>query len=151
MRAEDVVFNGFGGVSLHQGHMLVGGGMEHDCGAVGVENVVYALGILDVGYEGGDGERGELRRELAVDVVDAVFAAAEEQELCGGIGCDLARQLGAYGTAGAGNKHCPAAETPGYARAVELYLRALKQVFYLHLAQRDFDVLVKTAVEARHN
>ena len=62
LRAEDVVLDGLAGVGLHHGHVLVGGAVEDDVRAVGVEDLADPPLVADVEGRGRDASPSTLNR-----------------------------------------------------------------------------------------
>ena len=50
--ADDVVLHGFVGVSFHQGHVLVGGGVEEDGGLVAGDGGAQFAVVADIANDG---------------------------------------------------------------------------------------------------
>lgn len=109
--AEDVVGDGFGGISFHQRDVLVGGGMEDDVRAMGAEDGLDALGEADIGDNGGDPDPvpPAAPQQIFIDVKDRVFAMADEDQLGGAVAEELAAELAADGAAAACDEDAPAA------------------------------------------
>ena len=75
--ANDVVGDGLDDVVLHEGDVLVGGGVEDGVGAEVGEDVEDALPVADVRDDGDEGDVAEVAAELLEDLEDGVLAMAE--------------------------------------------------------------------------
>ncbi len=111
--AEDVVQDRLLGGVLHEGHMLVGGGVDHDVGFVFAHDPPEGFLVPD----GADLEDHGIGNELPVlllqfkeEVVHVVLGDVVEDELFRGKGQDLAAQFRSDGSAPAGDHHGPAGE-----------------------------------------
>ena len=69
-------------VQLHQGHVLVGGGVEDNAGAV-LWKMPLTLGLSLISAISMAKEPRRLLLQLQPDVVDAVFAVAQQHQLFG--------------------------------------------------------------------
>jgi len=71
--AEDVVEDGFFGVLLHEGDVLVGRRVEDHLGGVGLEDTPQALPVAHVGHHGGDVADVMDVPEFLLDLEEAVL------------------------------------------------------------------------------
>ncbi len=95
------------------------------------------LHIADGGHHGKPGVGGG---ELLLDGVEGELVQLEQHQLLRAEARDLARELGADRTAGAGDHHHPAGEPAAKSRGVERHRVAPEQVIELDVAHlRDGD------------
>ena len=111
--AEDVVVDGFFGLPLHEGDVLVGGGVEDDLWPGLGEDGVDALPVADVGDFRHEAELGVLGLEFAVDFIDAIFAFAEKVERFWCHRRYLPAEFGADGASRSGDEDAFAGEVAG--------------------------------------
>ena len=103
--ADHVVLHGLAGAVLHEGHVLVGGRVVNDLGAVCVEHLEDAAAVPDGADEGDQLQVGVVVLELQLNIVGVVLVDVEDDELLGIVGRDLPAELAADGAAAAGNQH----------------------------------------------
>ncbi len=109
--AEDVVGDDRDGILLHERDVFEGGGVEDDCRAIFLEDVVEEGGVADVA-ENGDAGCGALRlgsaccraAEFGVDFVEILFGEIEKNEKATCIRSEAFGQCGANAAAGAGDQ-----------------------------------------------
>ena len=148
-RAHHVVLHGFVGAVLHQGHVLVRRRMEHDLGAVRVEDAAHAPGVAHAADKHLQVELGILPLELLLDLVGVVLVDVEDDELLGPEAGDLAAELRADGSAAARYEHDLAAYEGVDIVVVHDHGVAAQQVLELDFAQaRDRDRLIDELVDA---
>ena len=115
--AEHVVGQAGEGIGLHQGHVFVGGGVEHHLYGLLLQ---HAAGQLAIGGATEHGHelhiRGEAAAQLLIDGVEAGFAALEQHQAAGPERQDLTAELGADRATGATHQH----HLAGDARAEQL-------------------------------
>lgn len=152
LSAEDVILDGFFGLQLHEGHVLMGGGVEDDGGPVAGEDALQALLVAHVADDGDIVFARVFGEQLLVDLVDAVLAASEQNELLGSGEGYLAAELGADGAACAGDEDSAALQVGGDFLQVELDGFAPQEVFKRDVAQLiECDFAVDELVEPGHD
>ena len=80
-RTVDIRMDGFAGVLFHQGHMLVGGGMEDQ---LGMETLIDAFDTMDhanVSHDRGKLDIGEFFFQLQPDVMHRGFGTVEQKPI----------------------------------------------------------------------
>ena len=77
-RTINIRMDGFAGVLFHQGHMLVGGGMEHDMGTETLVDAFDTVDHADVSHDRGKLDIRELFFQLQPDVVHRSFGTVEQ-------------------------------------------------------------------------
>ena len=102
--AEGVVLDRLAGAVLHEGDMLVGGGVVDELGTVGAEDLVQAAAVADRADEGDEVQVGILLAKLELDGIGVVLVDIQNHELLGAVRGDLAAELGADGPAAAGDQ-----------------------------------------------
>ena len=95
---------------LHQRHMLVGGGVEHDLRPVKLEELLHHIEIADIGDDLDDVL--EVFLDLARDLVEIVFVLVEQNQLRRLEPAQLPNQLRSDRAAGAGHENPAAAVGP---------------------------------------
>ncbi len=103
--AEDVVLDGFLRIVLHQGHVLVGGGVEDDVGVVAREGGGQLLLVADAPDDHREGDLRVASLHLEVEGVGVVLVDVVDQEPLRGEAGGLAHDLGPYGPRTARDKH----------------------------------------------
>ena len=98
--AEDIIGDGGEGISLEQGDVLEGGGVEDDLRAVEMEEFGEKSGVADAAEERDVG----CAVEGAVDLIEGVFGGIKEDEAGGSSGCDGLYEGKADGASGAGDE-----------------------------------------------
>ena len=102
--------------------------MEHQFGAVFLEDGADAGFVADVGDQGFSKRLRVGFGQFEVDLPEGVFAVVQQYERAGTEGGDLTGELAADGAAGAGDDDAAALDQAGHAVAVERDLRAVEQV-----------------------
>ena len=150
--AHDIVAHRLPGVAdFHERHMLVGGGVKHEYRPMLVHHRLHAYRILAVGDQGDDLEARPHRFELLLDGVERELRQFAQHQPARRKACDLAAQLRADGTAGAGDQDTMPADELPQAGVVEHDRIATEQIIELDAAQlRDGDLAVSDVVERRH-
>ena len=98
---KTLLVDGLGGLQLHHRHVLVGRGVEDQLWPEALEDEAHALGDRDVANE--DLRVVEvLAPELLVQVVEPALVSIEQYQASRTEARDLARELLADGSAGAG-------------------------------------------------
>ncbi len=95
---------------LHQTYVLVRRRVEHDLGPMAAEDVREPALAAYVRDHLVDGQCGMCFAQQVGDVEDAVLAVSEQHDCPRAHARDLAAQLGAYRSAGAGHQHDAAVE-----------------------------------------
>ena len=78
--ADDVIFNGFAGVCLHEGDVFVGGGVDNDLGFIFPEELFYAYFIGDITDNCLDGDAGEFFLQFVFDMKERVLRLLDQQQ-----------------------------------------------------------------------
>ena len=148
-RAEHVVLDRLDGVSLQHRHVLVRRGVEDHGRAGAPEDEGHVLPVLDLPEDRHD--RRPLadafllqQAQLALDLVEAVLAVAEEVQALGAALQQLAAELRADAAAGAGHEHAPAPHVGEALLQIDLHRAAGEEVLGVDLAGLD---QVRRAVE----
>ena len=142
-RRERVVADRLDGVELHHPDVLVGGGVEDDRGPVLGEHLAHPLLLAAVG-EHGHGERDvALLLELARDLEQVVLGVVDEHELLRADARDLAAELRADRSAGAGHEHDLAGEVGADALEIHPHRLAAEHVLDADLAQLAGDAQLR--------
>ena len=102
--AEGVIFNCLAGAVLHEGDMLVSGGVVDQLGTVGAEDLVQAAAVADRADERDKVQVGILLAKLELDGIGVVLVDIKDHQLFGVVRGDLAAELGADGPAAAGDQ-----------------------------------------------
>ncbi len=140
-----------GVVLLHQRHVLVGRGVEHDLRRVAREYLLHAPRVLRVADRCRDRHAGQAVAELLLYRVQREFGDVEEHDPRRREARDLARELRADRAAGARDEDRLAVEKAVQARGVERHRVATQQVVELDLAhRRDADASRDDVPERRH-
>ncbi len=122
-RAEHVGRDGLAGVAFEDGHVLVGGGVEHDVGAVPVEQLAQPLTIADVEQDRlGVGERTDHH------LVQQALVPVEQQQPLWAEAGDLEGDLAADGTARSRDEHGGARQVASDVLGVDRGVLAPEQV-----------------------
>jgi hypothetical protein len=109
--AEEVVGHGVGGVVLHEGDMLVGGGVEDDMGAEAFEVAEGAIGVDDIVEQARCGRRRGSVSASWRSISKRAFSERSMRTMRSGAKRgDAADEFGADGAAGAGDEHGLAAD-----------------------------------------
>ena len=133
--APGVVAHGLPGVVLFQdGNVLVGGGVVDDGGAVALEDLLQARGVLDVANDGHEALFGEGALEVFGDAVEGELAQLVDDDLAGLEAGDLAAEFGTDGAAAAGDEDGLAFQHLAQAAGVEADGVAAQQVVHVHVA-----------------
>ena len=101
---EDVVLDGLEDVRLHQGNVLVGGGVIDDRRRVLAQDLVQASAILDAADLGVEGRIRERLAHFAIDFEQRGFGDFESDDAGGVEACDLPAEFGADGARRAGDQ-----------------------------------------------
>ena len=128
--AHDVGLNRLVGVALHEGHVLVGGGVEDYVGAEIAEDLLHALAVADITDEGYETNVGEVVAEVEGDVVQGRLRLLEEDDGFGLVLGDLAHQLAADTACGTAHEGDFAADDLADVVGVDFDGRALQQVLH---------------------
>ena len=132
-RAEHVVAHRLPGVvHLHQRHMLVGRGVEHELRRPGREDLLQARGVLHVGRQRHDLEAGFVLADPLLDAVQRELARLHQHQPRGLEARELAAQLAADRTACAGDQHGLAGHHVIDVRGVDPYRFAAEQILDVH-------------------
>ena len=149
--AEDVVLDGLVGAVLHQGDVLVGGGVEHQLRSVLGHDVVQTA---HVPHGADEHLQIQLRMgvaQLHLDIVGVVFVDIEDDQLFGVAFGDLAAQLAADGTTAAGDHHHLAGDIPADLLQIHLNRVTAQQILQLHVPElADTDLAVDQLEHPRH-
>ena len=90
-RAEHVVADGLLGAGLHQGDVLMGGGVEHHVGLVGIKQQFQPPGVPDGADLHAEGQLpAVLVQQLLLDVVGVILVNIEDDKPFGTVLDDLA-------------------------------------------------------------
>src|SRR5690625_366358 len=103
--ADHVVEDRFFRVQLHERHVLVRRGMEHDVGPQPPEDVVEPGTVLDGADHAVVGDVGPVAVEFPLERIDGVFTVPEQHEAFRVEPADLPDEFTADGAAGAGDHH----------------------------------------------
>ena len=103
--AEHIVFHCFTAVGLHQGHMLVGRGVDDHIGLVFPEDPLQLPPVRNGDDLHTEIQKGKFDLQLLLDIVSAVFVDVQDHQLPGADLGDLPGQLAADGAAAAGNQN----------------------------------------------
>ena len=103
--AIDVHEDGFARVFFHQGHVLVGGGVEDDLRVPRAEREVEPLGVPHVADDGHEVEVFVFVFQLEANVVHRRLGIVVEHEFLDAEAGELAHELRADGAGGAGHHH----------------------------------------------
>lgn len=124
--------HGLAGVLLHEGHMLVGGGVEHNLRAVFAEHEVEPLYGAHVADHRHEVKLRERVLELEADVVERGLGVVKEHKLPDSERGKLAAELGAYRPGCPGHHYHLPREVGDDLVHRDLYLGAPEQVLYLY-------------------
>ena len=102
--ADGVVLDGFAGAVLHEGDVLVGGGVIDDLWMVLLKDLEHAAAVADGADEGHEVEIRILLAQLQLDGVGVVFVDIEDDELLRMVPGHLAAELRADAPAPAGDE-----------------------------------------------
>src|SRR5690625_1470797 len=152
LHAADVVEHGLFGVILHQRYVLMGRRMEDNIRTITPEDMLERPEIPHVGDDRTPLHIGEETRCLTVDLVNAVLAAAQQQELLWMESGDLPDELGPDRSARAGHQDRPTLDIIGDVVGVETDGLTAQQVLYVDLADlRDGNAAADELVDAGNN
>ena len=129
-RAQDVGGGRLCGVSLEDGHVLVGGSVEDDLRLRLLEQGHHPLAIAQVEQDG----FGAARQWPGRDVVEQRLVAVEEQQAAGLVASHLAGDLAPDRATGAGHEHGDAAEVIANAFGVDGRRLAAEEVAEVEIA-----------------
>src|SRR5579859_6103369 len=132
--SEDIVLDGFENVPLHQGNMLVGGGVEDDGGLILAHQVGQAGGVLNTADFGVESEVGEGLADLALQMKNRRFRDIETDQRGRGETRHLAADFRADRTRGAGHQDGSAPQLGGDAVGFESNGNTAQKVFDRHIA-----------------
>src|SRR6185436_11532131 len=134
--AEHVILDRLPGVDLlHQRHVLVGGGVEHDLWAVLAQYPLHAGGVARVAYGADDRQLLTVLAEFLFDLIQGILRELEQDQPSWGKARDLTAQFGADRTPGASYEHGLARKESSHPLRVEDHWVASKKVVELHLSQ----------------
>ena len=128
-RAEHVGLHGFGRVRLEDRNVLVRGGVEHDVGLVAFEDLAQPALVADVGED----RLGLVERRH--DLEEEAVVAVEQEQAGGAVLRDLAGDLAADRTAGAGDENDRAFEVVGDVARVGGRVLAAEEVGEVEVAE----------------
>src|SRR6185437_12516012 len=149
--AEDVVGDRFDDVLLHEGNVLVRGGVEDGEGPIGSEDAPDAIGVADVGDDLDELAEVAQLAKLLRDLEDGIFAMAEQHESRGLEGDELPAELAADRAARSGHEHRLASGHRRDRREIGLDWIAAEQVFDLDFANgADADAIGEDLEQAGH-
>ena len=130
--AEDIHQHGLAGVLLHQGHVFIGGRVEHHLRMPGAEGVIQPLGMADIPDERHEMEGGIFLGQVQPEVVHGRLAVVVEDNLLGAEIGQLPYQFRADGARRARHHHHLAGEEGPDLTQGDGNLRPPQQVFHLH-------------------
>ena len=134
--AKHIVLDGLGRADLHQGHMLVGGGVEHHRRVIGFKHLIQALDVPDGPDQRHNGRIGAvLVAQLHLQLIGTVLINVKDEKLPGPVAHDLAAELAADGPAAAGDENNFIVKILGNLDIVELDLVPGKEVRGVELTQ----------------
>ncbi len=126
--------------------------MKNDLRFVTPKHVIEPDDMLHFGDHAVVGNVGPVAVEFALERVDAVFAAPEQDQLFGSETADLPHQFRTDRPARAGNHHHLIGDVVAYGGGVEFDGGAAEQVFDLYLADTaDPNLTAQQLVNARHD
>ncbi len=151
-RAEHVVEHRLPGVLVfHQGHVFVGGRMEHHRREVGCQHMGHLPRVGDAADDRRNCGVGEALRKFLFHGVQGELAVFQQHDALRPVTRDLAAQFRADGPAGAGDQHHLLAQPFAQPRGVELHRVAAEQVVELDIADlRHRDPAAEQIVEGGH-
>lgn len=132
-------------LDFHERHMFMRGGMKDDLRMKTFKDSRHAILIRDIRDDRVIGLIREFPPEFLMDFVDAVFAAAEEDDFFSPYAADLAGQFRADASAGAGDQYGFAGNVAGDLVKVQLDRVPAKKVF-----QADFPQFSHPGFPADH-
>lgn len=115
--------------------MLVRRRMKHDAGVVFLEHIAQTRHIADAADFDVDFDVAVLGQQFVAQHVDIVFIHIEEHDARRSDRAQLAAELGADGTAAAGDQHRFAGDIPRYRTRVEDHFVSPEQVGHVDVAQ----------------
>ena len=165
--AQHIGFDGFFRELLHDGHVLVGGSVENVVGLVGLEQQLHAVVVAYVAQDRQEGAVLDFLLQGKVDVGHGGLGDIDADDLPGLVFEQLADDLPADGARAAGDHDAAAAYRGTDGLVVELYGRAVEQVFEADVPQlaeielvvdpgfggghlHDLDVVLQAFVDEGH-
>ena len=145
LRAVNIVVDGLGWRVLHHGHVLIGRGVEHVVGAVGLENLVHQLLLRDACHYGLAVDAWEMLAHHQPDVVLRSLGGVDEHHVGGVERRHLPHYLRADASGRARDEYGAVSQHGANGVDVNLYLVSWKKVGNLNLlelARVDFLALV---------
>ena len=141
--AEHVVADGLLRAGLHQGDVLMGGGVEHHVGLVCIKQQLQPPGIPDGADLHAEGQLSAiLVQQLLLDVVGVVLVNIEDDKPLGTVLDDLAAQLAADGAAATGDQHGATGQQTLHGGNIQFDGIPAQQILDLYLSQLGTDGLL---------
>ena len=135
-RTEHVVADGLLRTGLHQGDVLMGGGVEHHVGFVGIKQQLQPPGVPDGADLHAEGQLpAVLVQQFLLDVVGVVFVNIKNDQPLGMMLDDLTAQLTANGTAATGDKNRLAGQQSRHGGNIQFNSVPAQQILDPHLPQ----------------
>ena len=142
-RTEHVVADGLLRIALHQGNVLMGGGVEHHVGLVGIKQQFQPPGVPDGADLHAEGQLpAVLVQQLLLDVIGVVFVNIKNNQPLGTVLDDLAAQLAADGAAATGDQYGAPGQQPSHSGRIQMNGVPAQQILDPHLPQLLADGLL---------
>ena len=135
LRPEDIVRHGFLDIQLHEGHVLVGRGVEDDLRPEVIEDGSYPARIADIGNDRQERQAVAVLRQVHHRLEYAVLTVAKQRQLGRPPASHLPAQFQADRPSGAGDQNAFPGQRLADCLVVDMGRLAAQQVTDLDLAQ----------------